>query len=189
MGAAHLRVARGRLGLDGDPRRAGGPGAPSPRGKVWARTSVQTIARNEAYRGFARYRRRAGHRLGPRTDEYIRNEEAHEPLVTRKLWEDAQSTQSVQRTGAYAAGVAGGLLVCGSCGGRMSVGGDERALTYDCRRQRQVTCPRRMHVMKRAADSFVADTVENLLEASREGRNLGPELERLARGWRTPMRS
>lgn len=154
-------------------------GAPSPRGGPWARSSVQTIVRNEAYLGVARYRRRAGHRLGPRTDEYIRNDAAHEPLVDPELWRRGQSTQSVQRTGAYAAGVAGGLLVCSSCGGRMSVGGDARHLTYDCRRQRTVRCRRRQHVMKHAADAFVADTVENLLEASREARDRGREVEAL----------
>ena len=96
--------------------------------------------RNEAYLGVARYRRRAGNRLGMRTDDYIRNEKAHEPLVDPALWRRAQSTDSIQRTGLYAAGVAGGLLMCGSCRGRMAVSGTPDRLVYACRRQRTARC-------------------------------------------------
>ena len=155
-------------------------GAPPPTGKAgaWTRGTLMSIVSNELYLGHARYRRREGHRHGKRTDEFIRNESAHEPLVDYALWRRAQSTQSVQRTGAYAAGVAGGILVCGSCGGRMAVSGDGRGLTYSCRRQRSLRCDRRMHVMKRHADAYVTDMVENLLDASREARE-APDLDGL----------
>lgn len=89
---------------------------------------------------------------------------AHDPLVSRRDWKRAQSTRTVSRHGRLAAGLAGGLLECVSCGQPLSVAGYPRT-TYSCRRRPNgEPCPRPMHVSKHAADQFVEEAIIDLLD-------------------------
>jgi DNA invertase Pin-like site-specific DNA recombinase len=121
-----------------------------PRGGHWTVSTLRNIIANEVYLGVVT--------LGKR-----RVEDAHEPLVSRSLWKTAQSSTSVQRTGRNAAGVAGGLLRCGSCGRPLSVTGTNPA--YTCRRQLGgKPCERPVYVSKRRADAFVERAIVEVLE-------------------------
>jgi hypothetical protein len=90
-------------------------------------------------------------------------EGAHEPLVTRALWNRAQSSTTIQRTGANCAGIAGGLLICGTCGGILSVTGSNPS--YTCRRTiNGQPCSRPTYVSKSRADEWVERTVIEALQ-------------------------
>jgi DNA invertase Pin-like site-specific DNA recombinase len=117
--------------------------------------TVRGIIRNESYLGVVQCKRRE-YRKGVQTGEVIRKDGCHEPLVNAHLWKAAQSSRTVQRSGVYAAGVAGGLLTCGSCGGRLAVAGSSDHLTYGCRRERNGgKCSAPVFVLKDRADEFV----------------------------------
>jgi DNA invertase Pin-like site-specific DNA recombinase len=125
---------------------------PAPRGGHWTVSTLRSIIRNESYLGVARYKDR-------------RNEHAHEPLVSRSTWAAAQAATTVQRTGAYAAGVAGGLLRCSGCGRRLVVAGSKQHVSYGCRRQHNGgRCPAPVFIAKRPVDEFVDDAIRNALE-------------------------
>jgi hypothetical protein len=125
---------------------------PSPRGGHWTVSTIRSIVRNEAYLGVARYKDR-------------RNEQAHEPLVSRAVWQAAQAAESVQRTGAYKAGVGGGLLRCSGCGRRLVVAGSKTHTTYGCRRQHNGgRCPAPVFITKPLVDELVDREVHRALE-------------------------
>jgi recombinase/resolvase-like protein/recombinase-like zinc beta ribbon protein len=129
-------------------------GIAPPKGKHWKVSTLRYMVGNEAYIGVVRYRDR-------------RNESAHEPLVTRAVFQAAQAAKSVQRTGTYAAGVAGGLVRCSSCGGNMVVGGSAKHLGYQCRRQDNgERCPKPVFITKRAVDDLVDTAVRDALTGS-----------------------
>jgi DNA invertase Pin-like site-specific DNA recombinase len=126
-------------------------GATPPRGGQWAVSTLRNIIANETYLGVVT--------LGER-----RLKDAHEPLVTRAQWKAAQSIKSVQRTGRNAAGLAGGLLVCSTCRGRLSVTGSDNP-SYTCRRTMGGRpCERPTYVSKRRADEWVERQVTEMIE-------------------------
>jgi DNA invertase Pin-like site-specific DNA recombinase len=127
-------------------------GIPSPRGGQWTHSTVETIVKNEVYTGVVK--------LGKR-----RNEKAHKPLVSRQNWKRVQGARRVTHSGVYKTGVAGGLLECSGCGRPLSVAGDERRLTYSCRRKSTAgRCQRPVHVSKDAADRFIVELIDKALD-------------------------
>lgn len=127
-------------------------GIAPPRGGQWATSTLRNIIANEIYLGVVT--------LGSR-----RRENVHEPLVSRSVFDAAQSTQTVQRTGRNAAGVAGGLLTCGCCGRRLSVTGTNPA--YTCRRTIGGRCERPTFVSKARADEYVEREIIEVLSHGR----------------------
>jgi DNA invertase Pin-like site-specific DNA recombinase len=127
-------------------------GVPSPRGRKWSRSTVETILRNEVYTGVVI--------LGSR-----RNENAHAPLVSKKDWKHAQSTRAVTLSGTYKMGLAGGLVVCSGCGRLLKTAGHPGKVTYSCRGSTaDGPCPRPVHVMKGVADELVLHTLVEALD-------------------------
>lgn len=105
------------------------------------------------------YKQRNGRR-GERTGETRRNDQAHEPLVARELWEFVQSATKLQRDGTYVAGVAGGLLRCSGCGGVLNVSGSRTKQVYQCRRfHGGKRCEGAVAISKRRADQAVEELV------------------------------
>jgi len=99
-------------------------GIVSPTGKpMWALSTLSTLVRNRAFLGEVT--------VGARTTE-----KAHDPLVKPDVFDRAQPRAGVVRTGRNVAGVAGGLLVCQTCGRPLSVSGrgEGRSTFYACRR-------------------------------------------------------
>jgi DNA invertase Pin-like site-specific DNA recombinase len=127
-------------------------GIKSPGGAGWATSTLRNIVANESYLGVVT--------IGSR-----RCENAHKALVARPLFNAAQSTQTVQRNGRNAAGIAGGLLVCGSCGRRLSVTGSNPA--YTCRRTIGGRCERPTYVSKHRADEYVERQLVDVLAHGR----------------------
>jgi site-specific DNA recombinase len=128
-------------------------GMPSPKGRKWSRSTVETIIKNEVYTGVVI--------LGKR-----RNEKAHDELVTPGEWRRAQSTRAVTLSGTYKAGLAGGLLECSGCHGPLKVAGHPGKLTYSCRGgSANGTCPRPVHIVKRIADEVVTTKIVESLNA------------------------
>jgi DNA invertase Pin-like site-specific DNA recombinase len=83
---------------------------------------------------------------------------AHKPLVSVKVFNAAQSAVPVVRTGKQKAGIAGGLLVCGSCGLPLSVGrsGSEGTTFYACRRRSVgIRCTKPVHIDQRRVDEHI----------------------------------
>jgi DNA invertase Pin-like site-specific DNA recombinase len=126
-------------------------GVPSPKGRRWSRSTVETILKNEVYTGVVK--------LGKR-----RKDDAFKELVTKNEWRRAQSTRAVTLSGTYKAGLAGGLAVCNSYGGPLKVAGHASKLTYSCRTSSaNGDCPRPVHITKAIADKVVTTaTVEAL---------------------------
>jgi DNA invertase Pin-like site-specific DNA recombinase len=117
-------------------------------GGDWTTSALRNLISNEIYLGVIA--------LGLR-----RRENAHEALITLALFDAAQSTQTVQRTGRNAAGAAGGLLVCGGCGRRLSVTGTNPA--YTCRRTAGGKCERPTYVSRARADEYVEQAIVDVL--------------------------
>jgi DNA invertase Pin-like site-specific DNA recombinase len=141
--------------------------------------TVRGIVRNECYLGVVQYKRRE-YRKGAQTGKVLRKDGCHEPLVSKALWKAAQSSTTVQRSGTYEAGIAGGLLICGSCGGKLAVAGSTANLTYGCRRQRNGgKCAAPVFVLKSRADEFVERQVVAALDAIEPTRGDNGQVERL----------
>lgn len=125
-------------------------GVRPPRGGHWSVSTIRNMIGNDVYLGVVT--------LGPR-----RVEGAHEPLVSAGLWRAAQSSTRIQRTGRNAAGVAGGLLRCASCGRTLTVTGTNPA--YTCRRRSGgKPCERPVYVSKHRADDYVERVIVEVLE-------------------------
>jgi len=119
------------------------------RGGEWRTSTLRNLIANETYTGALV--------IGAR-----RRDGAHDALVSRALFDAAQSTQTVQRTGRNAAGVAGGLLVCESCGKRLSVTGTNP--TYTCRRTiNGHRCERPAYISRDRADALLEAAVVEVL--------------------------
>lgn len=152
-------------------------GIPSPTGKpMWALSTLSTLVRNRQFIGEVT--------VGERVTT-----NAHEPLVTRDVFDRAQPRSGVVRTGRNLAGVAGGLLVCGTCGRPLSVGGrgTGRSTFYACRRTSSGgRCPRPVMGEQRPIDDAVDATLRDLaergveVEAVRVQRELAEARELLA---------
>jgi DNA invertase Pin-like site-specific DNA recombinase len=136
----------------------------------WTVSTLRNMIANDAYLGVVT--------LGAR-----RSENAHEALVSRSLFKAAQSTQSVQRTGANAAGLAGGLLVCGCCGRRLSVTGTNPS--YTCRRTAGGKCEAPTYVSKKRADAHVEEMVVDVLSRGKLDVIVSSQdVERLRQAWK-----
>ncbi len=130
-------------------------GIPSPTGKpMWALSTLSTLVRNRCYIGEVDV---GGHvTVG-----------AHEPLVTEEVFDRAQPGSGVVRTGRNLAGVAGGLIVCESCGRPLSVGGrgTGRSTFYACRRTSSGgRCPRPVMAEQVPIDEAVDGVLRELAE-------------------------
>jgi DNA invertase Pin-like site-specific DNA recombinase len=131
-----------------------GEGIPGPKGGLWVPSTLGQMIRNEVYTGVVKLKTR-------------RNEDAHQPLVSRALWKRVKASKSTRGRGHMVAGIAGGLLHCASCGGVMSVrqGGSngKTMLTYGCRsRTSKGKCPRPLFVSKQRADDYVEEAILRL---------------------------
>jgi DNA invertase Pin-like site-specific DNA recombinase len=128
-------------------------GVPSPKGRRWSRSTVETIVKNEVYTGVVK--------LGERRS----NEGAHKALVSKAEWRRAQSTRAVTLSGTYKSGLAGGLVVCSGCGGPLKVAGRADKLTYSCRTSSaNGACPRPVHITKTVTDEVVTKAIVRALD-------------------------
>jgi DNA invertase Pin-like site-specific DNA recombinase len=99
-------------------------GLPSPTGRpMWTTSTLSTLVKNRIYLGEVK--------MGA-----VVTRGAHEALVSPRTFVEAQPRGQVIRTGRNVQGVAGGLLVCESCGRQLSVSGrgTGKATFYACRR-------------------------------------------------------
>jgi len=102
-------------------------GIPTPRNsKGWRYLSVQRILTNVAYKGTFQYRkrRRIGNTYHDRPEsEWITVEDAHEPIISREVWELAQGKyngRSLPRVKLdFSPCELAGLFICTKCGRRM----------------------------------------------------------------------
>jgi DNA invertase Pin-like site-specific DNA recombinase len=97
---------------------------PSPTGaRMWTTSTISTLVANRTYLGEVKM---GGHVTV----------KAHQSLVTPDVFARAQSRSGVVRTGRNIAGVAGGLITCGTCGRPLSVAGrgTGKPTFYACRR-------------------------------------------------------
>jgi hypothetical protein len=133
-----------------------GDGISSPSGGHWTKSTIAAVLKNRAYLGEVK--------MGERV-----NEEAHEPLVSRALWQRCQSTRTQVRNGRLVAGIAGGVLRCSTCGHTLSVTGQGHGgrASYGCRRKtvEDGRCSRPMYVSKDRADAFVEGIIVELLDS------------------------
>lgn len=145
-------------------------GIAAPRGGEWTHSTVGSIIANEIYKGEIVFGRLTGKKRDRRRvdpSQWRRTHDAAIVIVSPTAWSAAQSKRTVQRTGAYKAGVAGGLLVCSGCGRTLSViGTGDGRFNYGCRRHSSAgTCPAPTNVKKDAADAYVDDLVADKLRA------------------------
>ncbi|TDA67813.1 MAG: recombinase family protein [Clostridia bacterium] len=103
-------------------------GIPSPRnGKGgWSYLTVQRVIENVAYIGTVKYRtrKRIGNKYYPRPEEdWIVVENAHEPIITREVWNLAQNKLNSRRLPHtkldFSPCELAGLVICTKCGRRM----------------------------------------------------------------------
>jgi hypothetical protein len=149
----------------------------SPTGKaMWALSTLSTLVGNRIF-------------IGEVTVGDSTTAGAHEPLVSRDVFDRAQPRAGVVRTGRNVAGVAGGLLVCKTCGRPLSVSGRGRGRStfYACRRTSSGgRCARPVMGEQRhlddAVDAALCDLAEGGfdVEAVRVRRELDEARERLA---------
>ena len=145
-------------------------GVATSRGNTrWSLKAAEKALRNEAYLGVAR--------SGP-----YRNEEAHEPIVPRALWKKVQNrreTRAVNR-GAREARLLSGMLVCGSCGHRLTYDAVKRGeKVYGYFRCRNTgACEKHAGISERKAESAISLILDDALTALPEPTQEG-EIQRL----------
>jgi hypothetical protein len=126
-------------------------GIPAPKGGKWMNGTLRGIIMNEVYTGVVI--------LGKR-----RNETAHEALVTREEWQQAQSNKRVIRNGTLRAGIGGGLCVCSGCGYVLTGHrGDKGRVFYGC--QQSKPCERRVYINRDRVDAHIEAVLVALLES------------------------
>jgi site-specific DNA recombinase len=140
------------LTLRGIAHKLNGEGVKSPRGRLWAMTSVRAILRNEIYNGVAIFNRRKWKRDNQtgkrRHDNYDRaqwrkRERPELRVVDVETWQAAQEkmrhTTRDQKAGkrTRAEFPFSGRLVCGECGELMVIGGSTERRYYQCGGQRR----------------------------------------------------
>ena len=131
--------------------------------REWTTRSVRRVLANRAYLGESRY----GTQVNP---------SAHPPLVTRAVWEAAQTTPTGRRKAE--AFPLTGLAKCGTCGSRMVGGrsgtnrhkGDRGSVrTYRCSatltHYRGLRCERGAHILAGRLEAHVLDHGRMLLDA------------------------
>lgn len=138
-------------------------GIPSPGGgKLWPTSTLAHMVKSQVYLGHVVF-----------GGEVVKD--AHDALVDRNTWKRAQSTEAVVRTGRNRHGVAGGLLVCGTCQRTLSVGrsGTTDATFYACRRTSSSgRCPKPVHITQPRADDYVDAKLREMADGK------GPRLNR-----------
>lgn len=152
-------------------------GIAGPRGGRWTTTTIGSILANPIYKGLVEY----GHRnpkREPGTKADVRSfSDPALAIVPAELWKRVQGKRTkLQRTGSYKAGVAGGVLVCGSCGRAMQViGSGDGRRHYGCTREdsKAPPCPRPMTVKKDTADEYVDAAVSALVDRLVPGKAVG----------------
>lgn len=146
---------------------------PGPSGGRWVASTVASIVSNPLYKGTITLGRRKRDRSKGTNIRTV--QDAAIAIVSADDWKNAQSAVKLQRTGTYRAGVAGGVLVCESCGGTLSVigtgKGEKARRLYGCRRGSAThTCPKPVHVTKSVADDYVDTLVEAALADTERGK-------------------
>jgi DNA invertase Pin-like site-specific DNA recombinase len=133
-------------------------GIESPTGRpLWTESTISTLVRNRAYLGELRI---GGEVVGE-----------HEPLVDPETFDLAQPSGPVIRTGKNIPGVAGGLIVCASCGRPLSVSGRGTGTKpfYACRRRSSGgRCERPVTGDQRSIDETVDARLRDLAEGGVE---------------------
>jgi hypothetical protein len=140
----------------------------APNGGEWTHSSVRSILANEIYKGvivFGRLSGKKANRVRKPESEWRRVYDPAMAIVSAATWQAAQSTRTVRRTGAYKAGVAGGLLTCSGCGRVLSViGTGDGRLNYGCRRHSSAgTCAAPTNIKKDVCDELVDELVAGVL--------------------------
>ena len=140
-------------------------GVPSPTGgKRWTEGTLGSIIVNESYLGTVVFGRKR--RNGSTDKPNVRRvENAHPPLISPRLWRDTRSKHIIRRSGTMAAGLAGAVATCGSCGRPLGVHrGSGGKLQYGCRRSSgEGRCPRPVYVKKDVLDGFVDELVREVI--------------------------
>jgi site-specific DNA recombinase len=125
---------------------------PRPTGEPWRKSTVSSLTRRETYLGVAHY---GGHR----------KEGAHPALVDRATFEAVGRRKSLAPPRRNGGRLLAGLLVCGTCGGRMTTAsrGARGNWAYRCQgRGPHGKCSHRVRMSGPVIDAFVE---ELLLEA------------------------
>jgi DNA invertase Pin-like site-specific DNA recombinase len=118
---------------------------------VWAISTLRNIISNETYIGVLTY-----------GDRRVEGEDQCPPaIVSRGLFTAAPGVRTVQRNGRNAAGIAGGLLHCASCGAPLAVTGTNPS--YTCSRVRNTECTRRTYVSKSRTDEWLEGLMIDVL--------------------------
>lgn len=142
-------------------RAAGEPFAQIGRRHGWGHSTTRQILCNEAYLGVAR----SGANVNP---------EAHEPIVTRELFEAANAARTKQPIPPGDTTrdlLLVGLARCGGCGHTLKVTRRPRVdgsyvVSYYCKDAATVPCEDRAYVHADALDGFVADWFKEALKTA-----------------------
>ena len=117
--------AKGGVGLFAIAQELNARGVPAARGRLWSKTSLHSILRNEAYLGRRIWNREdnqtAGRKYKPR-EQWVVVDGAHEPLVSQDLFDAVQAKLQQRRTdpalhprAANSDYLLTGLVRCGQC--------------------------------------------------------------------------
>lgn len=150
-------------------------GVPGPRGGRWTHPTVRSILANPIYKGLIVYGRRNRKRDARGGEPVVREvRDAAMQIVTPALWKRVQGKRGkVQRTGNYKADVAGGVLICQSCGRTLQiVGSGDGRRHYGCPRTDSTAppCPRPVHVKQAAGDAYVDRLVSEHVDGLEVGK-------------------
>lgn len=142
-------------------RAAGVPFSQIAREQRWSHSTTRQILSNVAYRGIAR-------------SGAYRNENAHDAIVDRALWDAAQAGR--KRQGPPPGETTRdrlllGIARCAGCGRTLKVVRRKRAdgsyaVSYFCKNAASQPCPARAFVHSDALDAFVAEWFEVALETA-----------------------
>jgi site-specific DNA recombinase len=157
--------------------------APREDGTTWTPVALQRLTGKRVYRGEAsRFVTQDKDGRGP-----IINPDAHTGIVSEDLWQRAQMTPRVARSGPNGSlPLLSGLVRCSGCRYSMSIGrGPKGERLYRCRRRHASgTCPQPAQVMAESLEDYVQrmvlgeiDGVAELVPDSSERERVGAALD------------
>ena len=156
---------------------------PAPRGPHWSKTMVHYLLRNRAYIGERIYNRRSykAYRRGERaslanpTEAWVVKENAHQPIIERKLFERVQGIMkskiiTMGRT-FHRPYLLTGIARCANCGYRMigqpSHGNGHKYLMYTCSGYLRIgkSVCRSVHILTDALEGEILRTIREHLSS------------------------
>ena len=166
----------------------------TPRKKMWTVSGMHAMLRNEAYLGtvtsgvriFKKGRRGPGNGKKRPKSEWVVRQNAHEPIVTREMWDAVRAVEAAnpghaKRPQSRATHLWTGFLKCASCGANLTRQSVSRGTWYGCDSHRRFGVQLPCHNRYLVREETISMTMIKVLKDQVYGADWIDEVVRIVR--------